>query len=71
MSTDKKATTGSAIVIIIIVAVLAVMGWSYMTDGDFNPFDRNVVSAEIGDNSINVDENMDGSMEMEVDGNEN
>tara|TARA_B100000686_G_scaffold78478_1_gene84429 strand:- start:47 stop:256 length:210 start_codon:yes stop_codon:yes gene_type:complete len=68
MSTEKKAATGSAIVIIIIVAVLAIMGWSYMTDGDLNPFDnRTVASAQFGDTEIEIEDQGNGTMEMNVD----
>ena len=68
MSTEKKAATGSAIVIIIIVAVLAIMGWSYMTDGDLNPFDnRTVASPQFGDTEIEIEDQGNGTMEMNVD----
>lgn len=70
MATAKEAgmTTGGLIALIVIVAVLAIMGWSYATDGDINPFDnREVASAQFGDTEISITDQGDGQMSMDVD----
>ncbi|GEM_PF-6365472 len=69
-TTTKEAgmTTGGLILLIVIVAVLAIMGWSYAQDGDFNPFDnREVASAQFGDTEISITDEGNGSMSMDVD----
>lgn len=66
MDKQEKTAAGS-IVVIIVVALVAIMGWSYMTDGDFNPFERNVMDAQVGDMGVDVDENLDGSYDVEID----
>lgn len=69
-TTTKEAgmTTGGLILLIVVVAILAIMGWSYATDGDLNPFDnREVASAQFGDTEISITDEGNGRMSMDVD----